>query len=219
MTIAGIARLVPKIEGHASASFKKSLSLFSNGTVISALFLSLFWIMGYYAVYTYLTPFLINNVYMDTTMISVVLLILGVFSMIGSRFGGYSSDCFGTTRTLVLCLLIHALSLICLPLLIGSLMSTVIGLVIWMCAAWMTGPSTQTYFVQEVPESSELALSLNTSVLQLGSALGAGFGGVVVNSTASTAHNPLIGGCVVILGLVTALVSFSIRSKVAVESR
>ncbi|ALC80378.1 MULTISPECIES: MFS transporter [Bacillus] len=30
LTIAGIARLVPKIEGHASASFKKSLSLFTT---------------------------------------------------------------------------------------------------------------------------------------------------------------------------------------------
>ncbi|ALC84049.1 hypothetical protein AM592_01245 [Bacillus gobiensis] len=92
-----------------------------------------------------------------------------------------------------------------------------IGLVIWMCASWMTGPSTQTYFVQEVPESSELLISLNISVLQLGSALGAGFGGVVVNSTASTAHNPLIGGCVVILGLIAALISFSLRRKAAVK--
>ncbi|MGG3641306.1 hypothetical protein [Bacillus gobiensis] len=77
----------------------------------------------------------------------------------------------------------------------------------------MTSPTLQTYFIQQTPESPDLALSLNTSVLQFGIAFGAGFGGLIVNSTGTVTNTPLLGGCLVIVGMIAAFASFSIQTK------
>ncbi|UUZ95915.1 hypothetical protein LJK87_16965 [Paenibacillus sp. P25] len=44
-----------------------------------------------------------------------------------------------------------------------------LGLIALMVfSMFMTGPAIQTYFIQQAPESSNLVLSLNTSIVHLG---------------------------------------------------
>lgn len=183
-------------------------SKFSRG-----LFITLFWITGYATAYTYLAPFLREAVNMNTSMVSITMLVLGVFAMIGSRLGGYGADRWGTAKTIFVSLIIHALALILLPVLAASAVTAIAVAAIWFGSAWMTSPNLQTYFIQQAPDSSDLTLSLNTSVLHLGIALGAGSGGIMVNLTGSVANTLWLGGCTVILGMASALVSFSIRKQ------
>jgi DHA1 family putative efflux transporter-like MFS transporter len=98
--------------------------------------------------------------------------------------------------------------------------STVIGLsliTIMVVSMFAAGPAVQTYFIQQAPQSSNLILSLNTSVIHLGLAAGAGAGGVMVNAASTVRYNPWLAGAVVALGLAAALVSFSVGRKRAVR--
>jgi predicted MFS family arabinose efflux permease len=71
----------------------------------------------------------------------------------------------------------------------------------------------QTYFVQQAPENPDLALSLNTSLTQLGIALGASLGGWIVNSTSDVMNTTWAGGWIVLLSIVAAWISFVDRAK------
>lgn len=212
----GITLVVPSIPGGEIIPFKQQLSVLKNWKIVSGFFITLFVNAGYSTSYTFLVPFLQETVHMDTSMISITLFVVGVFSMIGTRLGGYGADHWGVARTAFSSMMIHALTLLFLPVLTTSIVTATIMVVIWMGSNWMSSPTLQTYFVQQTPKTPDLALSLNTSVIQLGIALGAGIGGFIVNSTGNVTNTPYAGAFMVLLGIVAAWISFALQTKPSV---
>lgn len=212
-----IAYQVPSLSGGPSVPLKEQLSVLRNRKIASGFFVTLFWIAGYAMAYTFLTPFLRETVHMDTSAISMTMFVIGIFAMTGSRLGGYGADQWGVAKIVLFSMTIHALALIFLPVFNTTIVTAVVMVAIWIGSAWMTSPALQTYFIQQTPQSPDLALSLNTSVLQFGIALGAGMGGMIVNSTGTVINTPWLGGGIVLLGIVSAFVSFSIQNKRAFE--
>ncbi|MDR6550702.1 hypothetical protein [Paenibacillus qinlingensis] len=60
------------------------------------------------------------------------------------------------------------------------------------------GPATQTYFIQQAPHSSSLVLSLNTSIIHLGLATGAGAGGAMISANSTVLYNPWMASFIVV---------------------
>lgn len=50
---------------------------------------------------------------------------------------------------------------------------------------FVVGPAIQTYFIQQAPQSANLVLSINTSIIHLGLAAGAGAGGAMIDAAAT----------------------------------
>jgi MFS transporter, DHA1 family, putative efflux transporter len=84
---------------------------------------------------------------------------------------------------------------------------------IWVSSFSAAVPAIQTYFIQQAPQSSNLVLGLNTSILHLGVAIGAGIGGLVVDSTSTVLYNPWIASCTLTLGLVVAILSLTMPKR------
>lgn len=211
-SIIGIAVFVPKMESQESVSLKTQLTVLRNRRIISGLFITFFWIIGYQLLFTYISPFLQEAASLNTTQISAVLFICGVFAVIGSRIGGYSADRWGVYRTLLVSLLLHAASLAALPWVGTTFMGALIILASWIGSAYMTTPAQQYYLISISPKSSSLVLGLNNSVLQFGIAVGAGVGGWVVNQT-SVMNLGWVGGVSIMLGIFAVFYSFSLKSK------
>jgi DHA1 family putative efflux transporter-like MFS transporter len=209
----GILLMVPVIQEGERTPILQQLAVFKSKRIVSGFLITLFVNAGSQTVYTFLTPLLQKTIQMNTWMISITMFILGVFSMIGSRLGGVGADRFGVTKTVYLSLIIHAIVLLFLPVFMVSIVTTIFVLSIWMCFQWMTSPAMQTYFVQQAPENPDLALSLNTSLTQLGIALGASLGGWIVNSTSDVMNTTWAGGWIVLLSIVAAWISFVDRAK------
>jgi len=209
----GIARAVPAVSGEQAVPWKEQLSVFRNGKIASGFGITLLWGTGFSTVYTFITPFLRETVNMDTAMISLTMFVLGVFSIAGSRLGGYGADRFGVETTIYASLLAHALALLLLPASSSAILFVLTASAVWFTAAWITSPAIQTYFIRLVPRNPDLALSFNTSVMQIGFALGAGIGGAVVDATGIVAHTPWAGGCIILLAVATAWLSFSRKGK------
>lgn len=84
----GIAAFVPKMDMKDTVSLKAQVAALKNKRIISGLLITFFWIIGYQFVFTYISPFLQQSAGLNTTKISIALLICGIFAVVGSRIGG-----------------------------------------------------------------------------------------------------------------------------------
>lgn len=209
----GILFMIPTVSGGEAVLFQQQLSVFNDKKMISGFLLTLFVSAGSQTVFTYLTPLLQKTTEMNTWTISITMFILGIFSMIGSRLGGIGTDRFGVEKTVYVSLMIHAIALLFLPISMISIITTVLVLSIWTCFNWMASPAIQTYFVQQSPKNPDLALSLNTSINQLGIALGAFLGGWIINSTGDVMNTAWVGGLIVLLAIPVSWITFSTQTK------
>ncbi|UUZ89648.1 MFS transporter [Paenibacillus sp. P25] len=109
-----ILRVLPGIPGQAAA-LENAMNSMKKPRVIAALLINLLNVVGYSVCYTYITPFLQSMAHFTHASISVVLLLMGICGIIGSRIGGYATDKYGVPRTLLTLLAVHAASLLLSP--------------------------------------------------------------------------------------------------------
>ncbi|WP_027725975.1 MFS transporter [Tuberibacillus calidus] len=171
---------IPLIKGDKPVRLVKQLALLKKRRVTIGLAITFFWLGGYSIAYTYLSPYLLNVSGIEEKLLSGVLLIFGIASLFGSKFGGFSTDRWGVQKTLLGGMSLHVIMLILLSLVTNSYISVLIILILWSFAAWSSGPTQQYNLATIEPESSGILLGLNQSVMQLAMAAGAGIGGIFV---------------------------------------
>ncbi|WP_028549432.1 MFS transporter [Paenibacillus sp. UNC451MF] len=213
LVLLGMVRMLPQIEGDTPVLFQQQFKVLGNPVIVSGLLLSLFMTSSCSLMNTYLTPFLLDVLHMQFSSIGFMMLALGIAGVIGSRIGGIGVDHWGTVRMISICLTILAASLALLPIFHSSLAVGIVLILIWMFALSMMVPAIQTYFIQQAPQSSNLVLGLNTSILHLGVAVGASVGGIMVKTTATVFYHPWIASCILAAALAAAFVSFSLRRR------
>jgi MFS transporter, DHA1 family, putative efflux transporter len=207
---------IPATKGDKPVPLLQQLALLKKRKVALGLSITFFWLGGYSIAYTYLSPYLLSVSGISDSLLSTALLIFGIASLIGSKFGGYSTDRWGVSFTLIGGMALHIVMIIMLSIVTNSLMAVLIILTLWSFAAWSSGPTQQYHLATLEPESSGVMLGLNQSMMQLAMAAGAGVGGVVVEQV-SLASITWIGATGVAIAMVIVLVlsSSSSSSKIA----
>lgn len=205
-----LARFIPRLEGEKAIPLKHQLLFIRDRRLISGFLTTVCWILGYTMVFAYIAPLLSAFAGFSIEMVSISLLILGVFALIGSRFGGYAVDKWGPVRTISISLSIHAMALFLLTFTVTSTIGVLLTLMIWGAAAWTTTPAKQFYFISLKPQAPEIVLSFNTALMNIGMTLGAGLGGLVTEYS-SVLHLSWIGGVMELAAL--AAISYSFRSN------
>ncbi|WP_079912009.1 MFS transporter [Paenibacillus sp. 32352] len=205
-----IAAVIPRMQGDKPVPLIKQFALLKKPQVLVALAITFFWLGGYSLAYTYLSPFLLKVTHLNESLISAALFMFGIASLIGSKVGGYSADKRGIKNTLVSGMVLHVISLILLSLVGHSVIAVFAILILWSFAAWSSAPAQQFNLVSLVPESSGVMLSLNSSMMQLAMAVGAGIGGLIVNRV-SLASITWFG----VLGVLIAIIAVVVLSSMA----
>jgi len=175
-----VINTIPKMNGDASIPLTRQIAMFKKPKIALALSITFFLMTGYAIIFTYLSPFLVNTVGMSDHLLSITFLVLGVASLFGSKLGGLSADKKGVIFTLKRGLLVNLTSLVVLLFISHSNIAVFIILTVWSFAAWSSGATQQYNLATISPESSDVLLGLNQSMMQLGFAFGAGLGGVIV---------------------------------------
>ncbi|MFS0881772.1 MFS transporter [Metabacillus niabensis] len=195
---------IPLIKGDKPVPLVKQLALLKKRRVAIGLAITFFWLGGYSIAYTYLSPYMLNVSGIEEKLLSGVLLIFGIASLFGSKFGGFSTDRWGVQKTLLGGMSLHIITLILLSLVTNSYISVLIILILWSFAAWSSGPTQQYNLATIEPESSGILLGLNQSVMQLAMAAGAGIGGIFVEKV-SLSSVTWIGALGVTISIVLTL--------------
>lgn len=213
LILLGMTLMLPEIEGDAAVPFRRQLALLANPVILSALLLVLFRETGNAIMFTYLTSFLDTILHRSVSDIGFIMLAFGIAGAIGSRIGGSAVDKWGTVRMMVVSMVFHVGTLALLPLAVRSFPLAITLLSLWIVSMFIMGPATQAYFIEKAPQSSNLIISLNTSVTQIGLAAGAGAGGIAVTWNATVLYNPWVASAALLLALSAAVVSIRLRSE------
>jgi DHA1 family putative efflux transporter-like MFS transporter len=207
LAIFAVARTIPVTEGEAPVPLGKQFALLKKPRITNTLGVTFLVFIGYSVVNTYITPFLASVMPMMEREMSVILFALGIASLIGSKLGGLLADRIGTARTLVGSMVVQALALALLSIVARTTIIAIPLLMLWTIAAWTFGPTQNFNLISLAPEASGIVLSLNSSFVQLGFAVGAGIGGIAVGGLSIMAIT-WIGAASVAFAAVVAVVSF-----------
>jgi len=86
-------------------------------------------------------------------------------------------------------------------------------ILVWMFNVFMNTPAVQAYFIQLAPQSSNLILSLNTSVSHLGLAIGAATGGILINFNSTVQYHPWAASAFYAISLMLAFVTSALSKR------
>lgn len=199
----GLTLGLPRDLPRTMATLRQRIALTANPAVLRALLVTVFWSMAAFAVFTYIAAFL-GSVGVTGPWISAALFTFGVSAAIGNAVGGNVVDRIGAPRTLAIALVGLAVALALVSLVAKLVVAPLSGNLIlalavpWGIALWIYYPAQASRLVQIAPEGAVVALSLNSSALFFGTALGAGLGGLVMTYGVPSDLGLVAGVCILV---------------------
>ena len=208
--VSGIALVVllPKNIQAPGASFKGLGSLLSQAPVLWTLSLTLLYFVAIFLVFAYIGPVLQALYPMSSERMSLTLALFGLSGVIGTLIGGWANDRFGPRRSLTLQLALLGGTMVLVPLTKGHYPLLVTVFLVWGIAGFGMMAPQQSRLAVLSPAQAPVLLSLNTSMLYFGTALGAAIGGAVVGHV-GFAQMAWVGVPFALAGLATLWVSAS----------
>jgi DHA1 family inner membrane transport protein len=179
VALAAVAWWVPRDIRAPGASFDGLGAVIARRDVLAVLLLTLLYFVAIFVVFSYIGPVLQALVPMGRDQQSLTLALFGLSGVAGTLIGGAANDRFGAMRTLRVQLAVLGTTMLLLPLTAGSWLALVGTLLVWGCAGFGLMVPQQSRLAALAPAQAPLLLSLNTSMLYLGTALGAVVGGAV----------------------------------------
>ncbi|MFD7337362.1 MFS transporter [Streptomyces violascens] len=204
VALIGIVRL-PRIEVSPPPALGRRVRALASGRVAGIVSVSLLGGIASLGLYTYLAEFLLDAAHTDQTVWA--LWAWGAGGIIGSLLIGRIVD--RTKRPFAAVSWILALVVagqFALPAAAHAAAAlTVVPLVIWGAAAWALQVPQQHQLIAARPEQATVAVSLNSSAVYLGSAIGSALGGLVLGLGTAPAVLPYCTGALTALALVLHL--------------
>lgn len=132
-------------------------------------------------VQTYSSPLLTDLGGLTGALLSAVLLAYGVAGVAGNVVGGRLADRFGAARSIVLALGTSVVALLLLTPATATAWTALAVFALWGFAAWAMNSPLQNVLLTLAGRHGQLVVALNSSIISLGTGLGALAGGWVVS--------------------------------------
>ena len=173
---------------------------------------------GSFVAFTYLAPILQDISGFDASAISIIMLVYGVSVAFGNIWGGKMADTMGPIKALSYIFAGLAAVLMLFSFTAVNPVAAVLTILIWGAFAFGNVPGLQVYVVKlaqkYAPDAVDVASGLNIAAFNVGIALGAWGGGLIVTHI-GLMHTPWIGALVVIGALLLTRVSGYLDTKQA----
>lgn len=191
IALATLAYFLPRDTHHDKINIKAEVAEVIKLPVILGLLTTTFGFAGVFAVLTYIAPYLTQLVGFSDASISPLLVLLGAGLIVGNILGGKIAD-KNLRRALYVTL--GALGVVLLTLSVVSISPwmTVAALALFGITGFATVPAFQMNVLSRANKAATLASALNISAFNLGNALGAWAGGLVVASGISLSLLPIV---------------------------
>ncbi|WP_409178768.1 MFS transporter [Brevibacillus fortis] len=204
------AILVPSnLKKAKVASIKDQVKIITNLSLLLVFAITALGYGGTFVTFTFLGPILEEITGYQASAVSLILLVYGIAVAIGNTVGGKAAD-KNPIKALRWMFIIQAIILIILTFTapfkwVGTLTIMLMGLL-----AFMNVPGLQVYVVQlaekYVPSAVDVASAMNIAAFNLGIAIGAFVGGIIVD-TIGLIHTPWVGGVMVLGAALLTVIS------------
>lgn len=172
---------LPKLPPAGVASFRTLLEVIKRPMIRVALLVVLLVASGHFAGFTYVRPFLEKVPALDIETISLVLLAYGIGGFFGNFAGGFMAERSLKTAVGLAPLLIAVAALLLLTIGASPAVAA-IAVAAWGFAFGAVPVGLQTWLVRAAPDQAESAGGLMVATFQVAIALGAVFGGLLVDN-------------------------------------
>lgn len=210
------AILVPRnLKQAPPVKLNENLKILTNGPLLLAFMITALGYGGTFVAFTYLSPILQDITGIAPKAVSIIILVYGMAVAIGNTIGGKAAN-KNPLKALFWMFVIQAAILGVLTFTASFKVAGVITIFFLGLFAFMNVPGLQIYVVQlaekYVPSAVNIASALNIAAFNVGIAIGAFVGGLVVNSI-GLIHTPWIGGMMVLGAVLLTFWSSALEKK------
>lgn len=205
VALVGIVMLVPKV-ANATSGLRNELRVLKRPAVHIALLMTVFGFGGVFTAFTYISPILVDITGFSISSVSYILVLFGVGITIGNIYGGKLAD-RSLFPSLLGILVGLAIILAVFSITDQYKILTLITVFLLGIAAFGTVPGLQLHMLNTAKEAPTLASTLNIAAFNLGNALGAYLGGIVIdtNFAGGLPAVPWVASIVTVIGILFTL--------------
>lgn len=218
VALIGVAALLPATLRQAPPTrLQDQVRVLGSGRLLIVFAMTALGYGGTFVAFTFLTPILEQVTGFSASNVSLILVLYGLAIAAGNIVGGRLANRNPATA-LVWLFLAQAAVLVLFSFTMLSPVATLITLIALGFLQFANVPGLQLYVVQLAreyrPEAVDVASALNIAAFNLGIALGAWLGGVVVESPLGLAATPWVGAVLVVGALILTMWSARLDARV-----
>ena len=200
LAIAALLLALPQGEPGTRPDVRRELKVLARPEVLLAMGTTVLGSGAMFALYTYVAPLLADITHAGPGFVAVALVLIGIGFTLGNSLGGRLAD-WSLDGAPQLILAALAVLMAVLPLLLTTPVGAALGLVAWGAAAFGIVPPVQMRAMQAAAQAPGLASSVNVGAFNLGNALGAAAGGLVISQGLGYVAVPWVGAALAAGGL------------------
>ncbi|MCH1919632.1 MFS transporter [Shewanella sp. A3A] len=204
MTMLALRLSLPPMPNKQKANVRNELRVLGKKSVLVALLLTVISSSAMFTVFTYIVPILQQETHASTFFVTAMLVLYGIGLAVGNILGGRFAD-RSMDLTLVVSLVAVMLLLVVLAITVAVPLMVVPLIFVWGIASFALVPPLQAMVVQEAAEAPSLASAMNIGAFNLGNALGAMLGALMISAGFGLSAVPLAGAATAALGLLMVL--------------
>nr|WP_315221810.1 MFS transporter [uncultured Flavobacterium sp.] len=209
--------LVPgHIKNEQKIAIKDQFKVITNGRLLLAFLMTTLGYGGTFVAFTYLSPILQKITGLSESMVSLVLVLYGIAIAFGNLIGGKVSN-KNPLKALLWMFILQAIALLIFTFTASDSVWGIVTLFIMGALSFSNVPGLQLYVVQlserYLPGTEDVASAFNIAAFNVGIAIGAFVGGMVVESTLGLKATPWVGALFVFLAIIVTLISSRISRK------
>jgi MFS transporter, DHA1 family, inner membrane transport protein len=168
--------------------------------------------MALFCVFTYIAPILEQVTHLSPAAVTRVLVIFGVGITAGNLLGGRLSD-WKQMPVLLSGFVLLIVIFIAMPFTTPHAIPAVIMVFVWGGIHFGTGSPLQARIVDQAKGAPNLASTLNQGAFNLGNALGASMGGILLTEGVSYRYLPIGSAAIASLALLVALIALRMEKS------
>ncbi len=214
LTIAAVARLVPRVAALPGASPLRELGALRRPQVWLTLLVGAVGFGGFFAVYSFITPTLVEETGLAESGVPAALVLFGLGMTLGTEVGGRLAD-RGVVRTIATGMGGVLLALVAFSLTVQHVVGAMVGIFLISALGSLTLPALQTRLMDVAGDAQSLAAAGNHASLNVGNALGALLGGAVLAAGYGYTAPALVGAVLAGLGLLVLAASVALERRTA----
>lgn len=212
ITMLSLWKALPEGELGQRPDVKAELKVLTRLSVVLALLTTVMSAGAMFTLYTYIAPSLHHITHATPTVITFMLVLIGIGFSIGNHLGGKFAD-LSVSKTLIGFLVVLMVMMLLFPILAKTTIGAAIALIIWGAAAFAVVPPLQMRVMSVAHEAPGLASSVNIGAFNLGNALGAAAGGAVLSMNMSYAMVSTTGAVLTAVGLVLVFIQMKMSKE------